>query len=102
MATPRFRVVPKRARSLAAEIIEFGEKHGVHLDGWQQDAVDAFSGIGSREASDIDHERPVRSASERQVDDLRPAALFGLFVLRKQLILFSRTRGPRRTSRSWR
>ena len=90
VATPRFRVVPKRTRSLAADIIEFGEAHGVHLDVWQQDAVDAFSGIRGRAkawASTTNVLLVPRQNGKSMILILR--ALFGLFVLRRKFVLFS-------------
>lgn len=90
MATPRYRLVPKRSRSLGPDIVRFGVEHGVELDEWQADALDVFSGIHGRKRQFVSPTNVLcvpRQNGKSWLLVLR--ALFGLFVLRKRVILFS-------------
>jgi hypothetical protein len=87
---PRYRSVPKRRKSLAGDIVAFAEEIGVHLDGWQQDALDAFSGVrghGKRWVSPTNYLLVSRQNGKSMVFVVR--ALYGLFVLKRRMILYS-------------
>jgi hypothetical protein len=87
---PRFRSVPKHSRSLGGDIARFAEGVGVHLDGWQQDALDVFSGVRGhrrRWASPTNYLLVSRQNGKSLVMLVR--ALYGLFVLEREMILYS-------------
>lgn len=88
--SPRYRTAPKRTGSLAPDIIEFGKANGIELDDWQQDVIEAFSGTrasGKRWSSPSNYLLVARQNGKSMIFVLR--ALFGLFALRKRMILYS-------------
>lgn len=86
--TPRHRCVPARDGSRGADVIGFAAAHGMVLDDWQAAAVDDFSGTwGDGWASRSNVLVIARQNGKSEI--LVARALFGLFVLRKRLILFS-------------
>lgn len=88
MIEPRHRVVPARDGSFADEILAFAREHGADLDDWQADVVDAFSGTLDGELVSTTNVLTVaRQNGKSEIGMWR--ALYGLFVLRKRLILFS-------------
>ena len=90
MVAPRYRSIPKRRRSLGAEIVEFAQGNGVHPDEWQADVLDAFSGVRGprrRWASPTNYLLVSRQNGKSLVMLVR--ALYGLFVLKREMILYS-------------
>lgn len=88
MSEPTYRIVPPTTKSLGADIVRFGRKHGVVPDRWQADTLDAFSGMnGKGWASPTCVLICPRQNGKSLVLILR--ALYALFVERRRMILFS-------------
>lgn len=86
--TPRFRSVPACSASRGLEIVDFAGSYGMELDEWQSDALDAFSGVdGDRWVSPANVMVIARQNGKSEI--LVARALFGMFVLRKRMILYS-------------
>lgn len=76
------------AVSRGPEIVAFASSCGMALDAWQSDALDAFSGMdGSRCTSPANVLLVARQNGKSEIFIAR--ALFGLFVLRRRMILYS-------------
>jgi hypothetical protein len=88
VVTPTYRVVPRAKKSLGPDIVRFAQDHGVVLDDWQEDAVKAFSGVnGKKWAAPTGVLICPRQNGKSVVLILR--VLYGLFVERRQMVLFS-------------
>jgi hypothetical protein len=80
--------VPARDGSRGPEVVSFAREHGLGLDEWQAAALDDFSGTfegGWTSRANV----LVVPRQNGKSEILVARALFGLFVLRKRLTLFS-------------
>jgi hypothetical protein len=88
VSVPTYRIAPRSSSSLGREIVKFGRRNGIVLDRWQADGVDAFSGMNDKRwASPTCVLVCPRQNGKTIVLLLR--ALYGLFVERRRMILFS-------------
>ncbi len=88
MVEPRYRISPARDSSRGPEIVAFAAEHGMALDEWQQGVVDTFSGTMDDKWSSRSNVLII-SRQNGKSEILAARALYGLFVLRKKLIIYS-------------
>ncbi len=85
---PRHRSVPARDGSLGPEIVSFASAHDLELSAWEVEVVEDFSGtLDERWTSRSNVLIVPRQNGKSEI--LIARALYGLFVMRKRLIMFS-------------